>query len=152
MKKDVIQYVRSCIPCQSVKSQRIIRPETSKSNIPDRRFSMLQVDIVGPLPLSRGLRYILSVIDINSRWIEAIPLQEATAHSCATALISEWIQRFRLPQIIKSDNGNTFVAALWKELQQQLGIDTEYTPPYHANLLGVEERRHRYIKVSLKVP
>ena len=66
MKKDVIQYVRSCIPCQSVKSQQIIRPETSKSNIPDRRFSTLQVDIVGPLPLSRGFRYILSVIEINS--------------------------------------------------------------------------------------
>ena len=77
-------------------------------------------------------------------------MQEATAHSCATALISEWIQRFGLPQIIKSDNGNTFVAALWKELQQQLGIDTEYTPPYNASLLGAVERRHRDIKASLK--
>ena len=142
LKKDLTLYVKSCIPCQSVKSQRIIRPKVEKFDIPGRRFSTLQVDIVGPLPMSKGFRYILSVIDINSRWIEALPLQEATAHSCATALISGWIQRFGLPQVIKSDNSNTFVEALWKELQQQLGIDMAYTPPYHASSLGGVKRRH----------
>ena len=94
LKKDLTLFVKSCIPCQSVKSQRIIRPKVDKFDIPGRRFSTLQVDIVGPLPMSKGFRYILSVTDINSRWIEAIPLAEATAYSCDTALISSWIQRF----------------------------------------------------------
>ena len=82
LKKDVTIYVKSCIPCQSVKAHRTLRPKVDKSDIPDRRCSTLQVDIVGPLPMSRGFRYILSVIDINSGWIEVIPLAEATAYSC----------------------------------------------------------------------
>ena len=82
LKKDVTMYVKSCIPCQSVKAHRTLRPKVDKSDIPDRRCSTLQVDIVGPLPMSRGFRYILSVIDINSGWIEVIPLAEATAYSC----------------------------------------------------------------------
>ena len=111
---------------------------------------MLQVDIVGPLLVSRGFRYILLVIDINSRWIEAIPLVEATANSCAAALISGWIQRFGLPQVIKSDKGNTFMAALWQELQAKLGVEVSFMPLYHASSLGPVERRHRDIKASLK--
>ena len=143
-------YVKICIPCQSVKTHRTIRPKVDKSDIQDRRFSTLQEDIVGPLPMSRGFSYIQSVIDINCRWIEAIPFVEATAYSCATALISGWIQRFGLPHIIKSDNGNTFAAALWQELQAQLGIKVPFTPPYHASSLGAVKRCHRDIKASLK--
>ena len=118
--------------------------------MPDTRFSSLQVDIVGPLPPSRSHKYLLSIIDRTSRWVEALPLTEATAEQCCNAFIHGWAQRFGLPTQLRSDNGNTFVATLWRNVHKAMGIDVAYTPPYHPASLGHIERQHKDIKVGLK--
>ena len=118
--------------------------------MPDTRFSSLQVDIVGPLPPSRSHKYLLSIIDHTSRWVEALPLTEATAEQCCNAFIHGWAQRFGLPTQLRSDNGNTFVATLWRNVHKAMGIDVAYTPPYHPASLGHIERQHKDIKVGLK--
>ena len=75
---------------------------------------------------------------------------EATAASCCRALIAGWIQRFGLPVLATSDNGNTFIAGLWKDLHTALGVQVAFTPPYHLSSLGGVERQHRDIKIGLK--
>ena len=80
----------------------------------------------------------------------SIPMPEATSQACCQAFIWGWSQRFGLPQMMTSDNGNTFVANLWKDLLQALGIDQKFTPPYHSSSLGGVERKHADIKASLK--
>ena len=77
-------------------------------------------------------------------------MQEATSQTCCQAFIWGWSQRFGLPQVMTSDNGNTFIAKLWKDLLQALGIDQKLTPPYHSSSLGGVERKHADIKASLK--
>ena len=47
--KDINNYVKFCMPCQQVKQYRQINPLHSTTKVPDKRFSHLQVDIVGPL-------------------------------------------------------------------------------------------------------
>ena len=150
MRQDVSEFVKQCQDCQAVKSYKTIRPPQSNIAVPDQRFSSVQVDIVGPLPPSEGYRYLLTVWDRTSRWLEALPLMEANAKNCCLAFINGWIQRFGLPKIVTSDNGNTFVAQLWQGLHQHLGIKVEYTPPYHPSSLGGVERKHRDLKASLK--
>ena len=118
--------------------------------MPDTRFSSLQVDIVGPLPPSRGHKYLLTIIDRTSRWVEALPLTEATAEQCCNAFIHGWAQRFGLPTQLRSDNGNTFVATLWRNVHKAMGIEVACTPPYHPASLGHIERQHKDIKVGLK--
>ena len=61
-----------------------------------------------------------------------------------------WIQRFGLPVMATSDNGNTFVSNMWKELHSALGVQVSFTPPYHASSLGGVERQHKDIKMGLK--
>ena len=73
-----------------------------------------------------------------------------TAESCAEAFISNWISRCWLPSSVVSDNGNTFVAQLWKNINEALGIVVSYTPTYSAASLGGLERKHRDLKYSLK--
>ena len=77
-------------------------------------------------------------------------MREATSLSCYLAMISGWIQRFGLPTVATSDNGNTFVSDLWKDIHAALGIQVSYTPPYHSSSLGGVERQHRDIKDGLK--
>ena len=107
-------------------------------------------DIVGPLPISNGMRYLLTVLDRTSRWVAAYPLPEATSANCARAFIEQWIPIFGLPTSAICDNGNTFVANLWKDIHEKLGVIVSYTPVYHPSSLGHLERQHREIKNGLK--
>ena len=77
-------------------------------------------------------------------------MPEATAKACATTFVREWVPRFGLPSHASSDNGPSFVAAVWKGLQDTLGTVVNFSPPLHPQSLGGLERQHRDIKVGLK--
>ena len=62
----------------------------------------------------------------------------------------QWVSRFGVPKVAISDNGNTFVANLYKDLMKQFNIEVKFTPMYHAATNGAIERRHQTIKNSLK--
>ena len=115
-----------------------------------KRFDDLMLDIIGPLPESRGMRYCLTVIDRTTRFVDALPLKEANAVSCCEAFLGQWVSRFGLPSTACSDNGNTFIAQMWTQMHEKLGTLVTYTPLYHPASLGSLERQHRDIKSSLK--
>ena len=150
MRKDVAELVKYCHTCQACKGHKRIRPPVQEVPVQDDRFKDLQVDIVGPLPVSEGMRYLLTVLCRNTRWIEAFPLAEANTVSCSEALIRGWIQRFGLPRLIKSDNGNTFISEMWEAVHKDQGVDIAFTPPYHPSSLGGVERQHKDIKLGLQ--
>ena len=104
--------------------------------VPDVRFLSLQIDVVGPLPPSEGMTYLLSIWDRTTRWWEAVPMQEATAKSSCDAFLRGWVQRFGLPQVVTSDNGNTFISKMWQEMHKTLGSEVSFTPPYLSQALG----------------
>ena len=108
------------------------------------------LDIIGPLPDSCGMRYLLTIIDRTSRYVDALPLPEANAANCCNAFIAQWVSRWGIPETATCDNGNTFVSNLWSKLHEQLGTVVNYTPVYHPASLGGLERQHRDIKSSLK--
>ena len=56
--------------------------------VPDARFQQIHLDIVGPLPPSRGFSYLLICIDQFSRWPEAFPMTDIAAESVARTFIS----------------------------------------------------------------
>ena len=60
MYSDIKGWTRLCLSCQRFK---VIRHTLSSIPIPDSRFDHIHVDIVGPLPPSRGQTYLLTCID-----------------------------------------------------------------------------------------
>ena len=84
------------------------------------------MDVVGPLPESEGKKYILSVLDRTSRWIECYPMANATSADCCKAFL-EWTSRYGLPQVAVSDNGNSFVANLYKDIMDTFGVKVRFT-------------------------
>ena len=97
MRKDCAAYVKDCLHCQRSKITRHVRVRPEAIPVPARRFSHMHVDLVGLLPPSGGCRYLFTIIDRTTRWIEAIPLENTTTADCARALVAGWVTCFGLP-------------------------------------------------------
>ena len=150
IKKDVSEFVRAC-KCQSIKVHKHTHLPPAHRPIPVKRFSQVMIDVVGPLPrTTTGMTYILTIIDRTSRFVQAVPMKEATAESCCQAFLEGWVALFGLCDQAITDNGNTFISKLWTKMHEQLGTLVSYTPVYHSASLGHLERQHRDIKDGLK--
>ena len=88
LRRDVGDWARACIPCQTSKIHRHTRAPLESFTLPDRRFDHIHVDIVGPLPQSRGVTHLLTIVDRFTRWPEAIPLSDTSTAACARALVT----------------------------------------------------------------
>ena len=117
---------------------------------PGARFNEVYIDIVGPLPPAQGFTYILTCIDHFTRWPEAIPITNITAHTVAHAFIHGWIFRFGVPSTVTTDRGRQFKSALWSQLMQLLGCKCICTTSYHPAANGLIELFHHQLKTSLK--
>ena len=61
-------------------------------------FGDLQLDVLGPLPTSyENMCYLLTILDMTTQFIDAVPMPEATANNWAQALIDASISRFGFP-------------------------------------------------------
>ena len=89
---------------------------------------------------------VLVIIDIHSKWIEAIPLCNATA----TTKIQTFFSSFVLPGEIVSDNWPQFTAELFQKFCKHNGIKHSRTPPYHPASNGAAEHAVRVVKDAMK--
>ena len=151
---DVRRLCRLCVPCQLSKVTRHTRAPLQDLPLqdlplPSRRFQVLNLDLGGSLPSSEGQAYLLTVIDRFSRWVEAFPLPDITASSCATAFLWGWIARFGVPSQIITDQGRQFTSGLWRDTMALLGVSPVLTTSYHPQSNGMIERVHRTLKERL---
>ena len=150
MQKDVGQWAKQCVDCQTAKVQTHTKAPLARFPVPHRRFDFIHVDLVGPLPPSQGYTYLFTIIDRFSRWPEVVPLTDITSYGCAQALIFHWIARFGVPKDITSDRGTQFTADLWTSVAKLLGTDLHRTTAYHPQANGLIERFHRHLKSALR--
>ncbi|GFR76345.1 Pol polyprotein [Elysia marginata] len=150
MRRDIRHWCKECPDCQASKIHRHTRSPLTERLPPSDRFRSLHVDLVGPLPESQGMTYLFTIIDRLTRWPEAVPLPDAHASTCATALLHHWVARFGVPEDITSDRGRQFTSSLWTQLNNLLSIEANTTTAYHPQAYGMVERLHRQLKASLK--
>ena len=148
--KDVGAWARGCIGCQTAKVHRHSRAPLHKFERPTARFIHIHVDLVGPLPYSRGHTHLLTVIDRFTRWPEAIPLAQTDTASIGRAFALHWVARFGEPESITSDKGPQFTSEIWRALTESLGVKIHHTTAYHPQANGLVERFHRSLKAALR--
>ncbi|GFO20782.1 Gag-Pol polyprotein [Plakobranchus ocellatus] len=77
------------------------------------------------------LAALLTIIDRNTRWPQAIPLPNITTAECIQALVRGWISRFGIPEDLSSDHGSQFTPPLWTEIAKRLGVKVHRTTAFH---------------------
>lgn len=70
------------------------------------------LDLVGPLPPSRGCNYIMTVIDRTTRCHEAFPLASIISEDFSRTSTLGWVAHFGIPLNITSDRGCQFTSSL----------------------------------------
>ncbi|XP_015608279.1 uncharacterized protein K02A2.6-like [Cephus cinctus] len=106
---------------------------------------------MGPYPrTSHGKRFLLVVIDLFTRWVEAFLLGNSEAPTLICTLEKEVFSRWGYPQHLLSDNGPQFTSQIWKEAAQKWEIQLWTTPIYHPQA-NPTERRNQEIKKGLRL-
>ena len=149
LSKDVKRWCRTCIACQQSKISRHTHLSPSSFVALHSRFQHVHMDMVGPMPISDGNSYCLTIIDRFSRWPEAIPLKDIEATTICRAFIDGWISRFGAPETVTTDQGSQFESRLFASLLSMTGSHRIRTTTYHPASNGMIEWWHRCLKAAI---
>ena len=102
---DVTKHVYDCVTC-TTRSLNTNRPPMQATNVPKYPFEIIAIDISVPfVQTNSGNRYILTIMDLFSSWVEAVPIPSKSSEIIANVLLIEIIPRFSCPRKILTDNG-----------------------------------------------
>ncbi|UYV64958.1 hypothetical protein LAZ67_3002563 [Cordylochernes scorpioides] len=150
MNKDIRKWAQACVNCQKCKVSIHTKSEIGKYQEVDERFSVVHIDLIGPLPPSNGNIYCLTCIDRYTSWMEVVPLPDMKSETVARAFYENWIVRFGAPHTVISDRGKQFTSQLFKDLTTLCGIKLRHSTAYHPQCNGKIERLHRTIKTAIR--
>ncbi|WP_416879508.1 reverse transcriptase domain-containing protein [Litorimonas sp.] len=146
---DFRRLVSQCLDCHK---KTTVKPFAGV-HIPRRAGytgEYLYVDLVGPLNENvDGYKYILTMEDGFSRYVQTAPIKSKNAEVVAQALIDRWVTVFGVPETLYSDGGGEFVNSIWKQLTERLDINQAIGIPYSKNA-NIVERFHRTLGQMLR--
>ena len=83
--------------------QRHLPKGTIESSKP---WDVVSIDIMGPFPYDdKAKRFIVTIMDVYSRYIMAIPVQDHTAQTVSKCMYEHVVAYFGVPRSILSDRG-----------------------------------------------
>ena len=147
MIKMIKQYARECKICQMRNRENRKKQGELQYIIREEPFELIGIDIVGPLPTTtRGNKYIITAIDIFTRYGITESYATVTCFDVATFLVNNLICIYGIPKTILTDRGTPFMAGLTKEMMKQLGVKHSCTTAYHPQCNGCVEHFNGTLK------
>lgn len=145
MATQVAEYVGSCDGCQRNKARTTRRKgKLHPLPVPSRPFADIALDFVGPLPVSAGKDYLLTITDRLSGYVRLIPCRTKDgAKDIANLVFDEWVRLFGLPQRLVSDRDKLFTSKFWKALYGRLGVKLQMSTAFHPETDGRSERTNK---------
>jgi len=141
---DVYKHVEQCPACAKNRLSERRHTTVMKLFTADEPFSGLAMDLLGPLPTSKGgHKHVLVICDRFTKLTRAIPLRDATAITVASAFTDTWVAAYGIPDSVFTDNGPQFASVYYQGILGLLGIASNYTSPYHPQTNGQVERYYR---------
>ena len=149
----LICHIRNCLTCLQLKrapTKSITPPLQELSSLQSFPGDILQIDIVGPFQ-SPFFRYVLTGIDVFTKYLFGVPLTSPSAKSVASSLVNIFFRHSYMPETIMADLGTAFTSRLFHELTSLLEVRVKHATLKHPQSIGVVERAHAALKRILKL-
>ena len=149
----IADYIRNCSSCLQLKQIQLSRLKTPLQEISSTTSfpgDILQIDFMGAYPTT-PYKYVLTAIDVFSKYLLAVPLTTVSASTVASALVCIMFNHSYIPKEVMSGLGTHFVSELLHELTQLLEIKISHASLKHPQTIGVVERSHAALARILKL-
>jgi hypothetical protein len=142
MKREIVKYVSECDMCQRVKANHL-RPAGNRQplSIPEWKWENICMDFIVGLPhTSRGYNSIWVIVDLLTKSAHFILISTTYMVQQYVELYMSHIVRYHgIPKTIIYDRRSIFVARLWEQLHDYLGIHLIRSSAYHPQTNGQTE-------------
>ena len=145
--------IRNCLTCLQLKrasAKYQIPPLQTISSLQCFPGDMMQIDIVGPMK-SPVYKFVLTGIDVFSKYLFAAPLTNASADTVARKFTKIFFMHSYIPKKIIADLGTTFTSELMHELTTLLEVQINHATLKHPQSIGLVEQSHGPLKRILKL-
>ncbi|MCO5609114.1 hypothetical protein L7F22_063336 [Adiantum nelumboides] len=153
LKKDVEEFVRSCLVCQKVKfdrhkAQGLLQPLP----IPTRPWESIAMDFIFDLSRTQsGHDGIWTIIDRFSKQAHFIPVKKTVKPDHLARLFVAQIFRLHgMPETIVSDRDPRFTSLFWKAIWENIGMPLQFSSSFHPQTDGQSEIANSVVLDLLK--
>lgn len=149
---DILAFIKTCSSCQDVRvdhrpPQGFLKPLP----VPDRPWSHIGVDFIVKLPISSSFDSVMVAVDHFSKASHFIPACESwNAEDLAVAFVSSVFKLHRLPDVIFSDRGTTFMSRFWTAALAHLNINPAPSTAFHPQTDGQVEHINALLEDYLR--
>ena len=153
MKKDVTDYVASCIICQKTKESNRLTPGLLRPlPPPEDNWERVSWDFIVKLPLTKGgYDSIITFVDNKSKMVHFAPGKETDdARTLSQAFIRNVIRLHGMPKTTLSDRDRRLVSKFHEELWKKLQITRILTTAYHPQGDGQTEIMNKAIEKMIR--
>jgi transposase InsO family protein len=119
--------------------------------VPQRPWSVIEMDFITKLPILGGFESIMVVIDLLSKVTHFIPCKETyTAEQLAQIFWSQIFKLHGMPEKIILDRGSTFVSEFWRAFLRSLRITPGFSTAYHPQTEGQTKKMNQVLEDYLQ--
>jgi len=154
LKRDVAQFVYSCLICQKSKVEHqkpagLLTP----LDVPEWKWDSISMDFVTSLPNTpRGHDAIWVIVDRLTKSAHFIPINISFPVSqLAEIYIRKIVKLHGVLSSIVSDRDPRFTSRFWKSFQEALGSKLRLSSAYHPQTNGQSERTIQWLEDLLRV-
>lgn len=150
MQQEIEAFVKTCATCQKCKYDKRPVVPMEITTTAESSFDKIYIDLVQIPQSFEGNRYILSVQDELSKYIEALPIRNKEADTVAKALVESIFLKYGIVKIITSDQGTEFINKLLGEVCKLLQVKQLHSTAYHPQSIGALENSHKTLAAYLR--
>ncbi|KAK4819652.1 hypothetical protein QYF61_008923 [Mycteria americana] len=147
----IAQVIHECETCAAIKQAKWLKSLWYGGRWLKYKYGEAwQIDYI-TLPQTRqGKRYVLTMVEATTGWLETYPVPHATARNTILGLEKQVLWQHGTPERIESDNGTHFRNNLIDTWAKEHGIEWVYHIPCHAPASGKIERYNGLLKATLR--
>lgn len=150
MGKDIEKWHRECKNC-FLNNAHNNKPPPLKSWVSEKPYDIVGIDILDLGLNEDGHKYVLTVVDMFSKWTAGYPMKTKTAEETTRTFVENWVCReARWPKTVLSDMGSEFVNKINEEFRLLTGIQWIVTHGYNSRMNGATERVQRTIQSCMR--